>query len=404
MQTYLRILSYAWRYPTAVIIAVVLSVVVALLYTAQIGTLIPVFNILFDDQGIERALSDPGVQPYLVGAARLVGFDESVLASGSSVEVRKGLFFWSVIGLITLLIVQHLCRFAQEFFVGQVVQRSIRDINMELYRKVIRQPVEFFRSQGSGDIVSRFTNDAFMVAGGMKTIIEKLIREPLKIVTVLAFALYLDAELTLLTFLCIPVAGGLAWAIGRKVRKNTRRGLQGRSRMIGLVREVSTGIRIVKVSRAEPREIQRFDDEAENIYDKNMRVVLADAAATPVMVSLTSIFAAAAIVAAGYKVFETQLTPGEFMAFYGAIFGVLDPVRRLSSIWNKIQSAAAGGERVFEFMDREPEDRHQPRDLPRRDGRAGGRQRCRQVDAGQSDPALLRPDRRLDLPGRSRPL
>ena len=76
MKTYLRILSYALRYPGIVGAAVLLSVIVALLYTAQIGALIPVFNVLFDEQGIERSLSDPTVAPYLTACARVFGAED----------------------------------------------------------------------------------------------------------------------------------------------------------------------------------------------------------------------------------------------------------------------------------------------------------------------------------------
>ena len=86
MQTYLRILKYAWRYPGLVIGSVLLSILVAMLYAGQIVTLIPVFNLLFDPNGVEKAMVNPTAQPYLVALADVVGSPDQLTSSVATIE------------------------------------------------------------------------------------------------------------------------------------------------------------------------------------------------------------------------------------------------------------------------------------------------------------------------------
>ncbi|MFL5340193.1 MAG: ABC transporter ATP-binding protein, partial [Gemmataceae bacterium] len=256
--------------------------------------------------------------------------------------------------------------FCQESLVGNVVNNSLCDLRNRFYRNVIHLDVGEFGEQGTSELMARFTNDMEMMGAGLKTLYGKVISEPLRALGCVIIACMVSWQLTLLFLVLIPLGGYIVTKVGRSMKRASRRLLERMSDIYKILQETFFGIRVVKAFTMEPYERRRFRTATREYYKKAMRVVNIDALAGPVIELLGMSGIVLALLAGGYLVlnkttdiFGIRMTsyPMDYptlLMYYALLAAVADPVRKLSSVFTKIQSAAAAADRIFALMDRQP--------------------------------------------------
>ena len=257
--------------------------------------------------------------------------------------------------------------FAQEYLVGTVTNRTILDFRNQFFRKAIHQDMRQVQEGGSADLMSRFTNDMEMTGNGMKILFGRVIAEPLRALACVSIACWISWQLTILFILIVPVAVIIMTAASKKMKKASRKLLDKMGNIYHILQETFQGLRIVKAFTMEPYERRRFHEASKDYADKQMKVVRIDAMTGP-MVEVTGVFAVCvALLAGAYlvlsgekRLFGIQLTTTTMetetlLWLYAQLIGMADPVRKLSSVYTKLQSAAAACDRIYGVMDRVPQ-------------------------------------------------
>jgi len=154
--------------------------------------------------------------------------------------------------------------------------------------------------------------------------------------------------------------------VSRKMKKATRRVLEQMSGLYKIVRETFDGIKVVKAFTNESAERRRFRRATDDYYRRSMRVIKLDAVTGPVVEVLGFAAVSVALLAGAYLVMEEQthifgirmaeepMEIATLLTLYLSLGMIADPVRRLSSVYNKIQSGAAAADRIFALQDRLP--------------------------------------------------
>jgi subfamily B ATP-binding cassette protein MsbA len=258
--------------------------------------------------------------------------------------------------------------FCQESMVGGVVNRSLYDLRNRFFRNVIHLDVNQFGEQGTGELMARFTNDMELVGQGLKTIFGRVVSEPLKAISCIAFASWISWQLTLMFLILVPVALFILTKVGRMMKRATRRLLERMSSIYKVLQEVFQGIRVVKAFTHEAHERRRFRDVTKDYCNKADMVVNLDALSDPVIELLGVVAVALALLLGAYLVLDRSaeekflgvrmanhpLEPEELLALYAYLVAIADPVRKLSSVYTRIQSGFAASDRIFDFLDRRP--------------------------------------------------
>jgi ABC-type multidrug transport system fused ATPase/permease subunit len=260
--------------------------------------------------------------------------------------------------------------FLQEVLVADVMQATLFNIRNEFFRRTINLDLASFSDQGSSELMARFTNDMDSFGQGLNTLMSKLIREPMRFVTCLGGALWINWRLTCLALVLVPISGVTTYRVGQTMKRAVRRSLESMSTIYKILQESFQGIKIVKAFATERVERRRFFDETKNLYRKSVRVAMIDAMSDPVLEMLTLTTVVIALLAGSYLVlyqtidlnlglFRLQLA-GEQMAIqdlltlYTMLAGASDPIRKLANVHSKIQRAAAAADRICALMDRTP--------------------------------------------------
>jgi ATP-binding cassette, subfamily B, bacterial MsbA len=277
---------------------------------------------------------------------------------------------WLLALVMTGVAVKGLFLFLQEVLVADVMQLTLFDIRNHFYRRTMALDLSSFSDQGSAELISRFTNDMDSVGQGLNTLFSKVIREPLRVISCLSIAMWLNWRLTSLALVLVPVSALTAKRAGQIMKRAVRRSLESMSTIYKILQETFQGIVVVKAFTMERRERRRFFLETKNLYKKSVKVATIDALSDPVLEVLALSTVSIALLAGSYLVlndtiflhlgvFKLQLASQrmaieDLLYLYAMLAGISDPVRKLANVHSRIQRAAAASDRICALMDRKP--------------------------------------------------
>jgi subfamily B ATP-binding cassette protein MsbA len=273
---------------------------------------------------------------------------------------------WVVLLVLGGVALKCFFEFCQETLVGSVVNLSLFDLRNRFYRNVIHLDVNQFGENGTSELMARFTNDMESLSTGIKTLFGKVVAEPLRALSCVVMACFISWQLTLMFLVLVPIAVLILSRVGRIMKQATRRLLERMSSIYKILQETFQGIRVVKAFTMESYERRRFCAATKDYYHKAMKVVNIDALADPIIEVLGVAAVAAALLAGSYLVlqkrthlFGLQMTSQPLEAetllqLYILLAAIADPVRKLSSVFTRLQSGCAAADRIFDFIDRRP--------------------------------------------------
>jgi len=345
-------------------LGIVLGFGVALTYAASLGGILPVLKVIVDDrQSLQAALLHAAQDrsrwyaPLIEGAARF-------LPAGTSPPERMHTLLVLTGVLIGLNLFGNVLRCLSQYLVLYACHRAMMDLRRQMYRKALRVPAYELSGDVSGR-VNQFMSDAREIFMGLSTLFGKVAREPLKALCVLFVALVLDIRLTLVVLAIAPVAVGVLWYFGRKVRKATVRLLQGYGRMLGGLEESLQGLDVVKGYAREGHERQRMWRIERGMFKQLLRLAWIEAVSSPLIEVIGVIVTCLGIVWLASRQFHGQIEAAQFITMVGLLAAMLDPVRKIANVYNMVQRSGAAATRVFDFLD-QPEERSpaRPKALP----------------------------------------
>lgn len=281
-------------------------------------------------------------------------------------------FLWIMAAVLGCVVVKGAFEFCNESLVGSVTNRTLFDLRNAFFRRVQRQDVRQVQAAGTTDLMSRFTTDTEQVGQGLKVVYGRVIAEPLKALACFVAACVICWQLTLLFVVVVPLALYVLTKVSKAMRKAAKKALERMSAMYKILREVLDGIRVVKGFTREPHERRRFRAANREVFRKAMRLVNLDAFTNPAIEVLAILAVALALTAGVYLVLTGRAhiwgvpmcaQPISFetlIQFYAFLAAIADPVRKLSSVYAKLQAAEAASGRIFEVYDREPTMRGNP--------------------------------------------
>ncbi|GJQ60255.1 MAG: hypothetical protein SCALA701_30560 [Candidatus Scalindua sp.] len=170
-----------------------------------------------------------------------------------------------------------------------------------------------------------------------------------------SLAFYFSWKLSLLTFLVLPVIVVPVLIFGRKIKKHGRRSLEHLGELTDAMKEMFTGIRIVKAFKMENEESKEFRKINSRYFKKMMQTVKAKAMNSSTTEFIYSLGLAAIIIFGGYVITTKQVTPGELGGFVTVTgFMILTSIKKLAKCYGNLQESLAGASRIFELLDQKP--------------------------------------------------
>jgi len=266
-------------------------------------------------------------------------------------ENKKQAVIFIILLMVVVTVMRCLARFYQEYTVQKVVNTSLVRLREDAFRHSLEIPVDFFAGDGPSNTVSRLLRDTGLVGTGIKVLLGKTLREPLKAIGLIAWAMWIDRNFTLI-FLCgTPLVLYAISKLGRKIKRATRRSLVSWAKMLGKLKETLGAVKVIKVYNQQEYEGANFVGINRELLKQQRRIAKVNSSTGPLMETLGMIAGSVGLVFGAHWVYRGTMQPSDFFTLLILLGATAESVRRTSDIWNRIQQANVGAERVFRILD-----------------------------------------------------
>ena len=230
-------------------------------------------------------------------------------------------------------------------------QNVVFDMRREVYGRLQRLPVRYYDKRASGDLMTRVIEDVNALERLLIDGTEQGTVAIVSIFGVLAILLATNPVLAGVAMSPIPLlALGAMWYT-LTAHKRYRKQRQASSAMNALLMDNLQGVREIKAFGREKHEDHRFTDRAEAMRQGTLTIMRAWAFYNPSMSFIAAAGTGLVLWVGGGQVMNSEMSVGELVAFlfYLALF--YEPISKLHGLNQMLQSARAGGERVFDILD-----------------------------------------------------
>lgn len=250
-----------------------------------------------------------------------------------------------------ILALEALLSFLEVYLLQSAGQRVMADLRDELFSHIIDLPVAWFDHAPAGGVVTRLTSDievlGEMFASGIITIIGDI----LLLAGIISVMLWINPELSLVTFTVLPLLCYVTYTFRRRMRQSFREVRARLGRLNSFLAESISGIRIIQVFNRQREEERLFRELNRSYRDSNMPVILWDASLYAIVEALSSVAIALVIWYGGGEIVRGAITFGVLVAFIQYIEKFFAPIRDLSAKYSVMQGAMAALERIFALLD-----------------------------------------------------
>ena len=242
-------------------------------------------------------------------------------------------------------------------FMNRAGNRLVYRLRRDSFAHLQTLSMSFFERRGLGDIISRVTNDIEMIYSALTNGFSSLLSGVVSIVGILIAMVVLDLRLSLVVLLLLPVLGVVTVIIGRLVRKAFRENQALMGRLNSVIAESISSTRLIKTFSKEAATQAQFETVSEQARQVGAWAEIAAFAVHPVMRFINGLAGALVVGVGGYLAVTRGggYSVGLITAFILYARRFFQPLRQIPQVYNLIQSALAGAERVFEILDTEPE-------------------------------------------------
>ncbi|MDR2133719.1 MAG: ABC transporter ATP-binding protein/permease, partial [Treponema sp.] len=284
----------------------------------------------------------------------------AVRSSDISRILRQGIVFFAVLVLVFAF------TFSQTWTTNLMSQRVMKDMRLELFKKTASQSTAFLSRHPVGRIVTRLTGDMETINEFFTTVLVAFLKDLSVMAGALVTLFILSPKMALIVLVIMPPVLALTLASRVKARDAFRRQRIASSKVYSYLSERLAGIQVVQLFRGEKKSRREFTGRNREFLDANLGEMYVFAVFRPLVEWFSTLTTAVLIVVGSRMVLSLSLSLGVLIAFISLVQMFYSPVMDIAEKYTLLQSAMAGGERVFRLLDTDER-------IPDRGTRSAGR-------------------------------
>ena len=345
-----RLMLSHWPY-------IVLSSASALLFVLLNGisiwlTATLINNILLDFDSILKAQAEWAAKESLTPNESLKYWTNLAILRETPAESLRVL----CLTILFVFFIKNIFLYLKNILLYMVQLNIVKDIRDKLYIHIQGLSLGYFHKEKTGSITSTIINDVEQLQSSLSIAFQKLFVEPINILIFATLLFIISWKLALIAIIIVPLAGIAIIAIGKSIRRKSRRTQKKISHIMQILGETLSSIRIVKAFVNEKEEIKKFSKETANYLNLHLKRARLDLIAAPITESFGVVIGVILLWYGGTEVImQKGLIPEDFIRFILILFSILGPIKQMSNVNIKIQAGAASAERIFRLLDTEPQ-------------------------------------------------
>jgi ATP-binding cassette subfamily B protein len=281
------------------------------------------------------------LEPYLIGRA----IDRFI-----STRQIGGLAPLAVL-LLSVYLLDNGFQALSSWIMARISQDALRRLRRDLFEHLQRLSVAFFDSHTAGELMSRLTNDIDAINQAVSQNVVSLLASVLSLVGIVIAMFVLNRWLALASVLVVPIMFWFTQFVARYTRRGFRELQRELGEINGVMEECISGERVVKAFRRSDAAVERFRLSNQKVYAAGVYANTYALMLMPLTNVLGNFFVIVLAGLGGYLALRHLVTVGMIATFIAYAQNFIQPLRQLANMYNSIQAALAGAERVFEVID-----------------------------------------------------
>jgi subfamily B ATP-binding cassette protein MsbA len=263
----------------------------------------------------------------------------------------QGWLAWLPLAIVGIFILRGVAGFFASYGMSWVSNKVITDLRQLMFERLMRLPASYFDAHASSVPATRIAYDVNGVAAAATSTLTVLIRDTLSVIGLVAWLLWLNWKLTLISLAVIPLTALVVRAFSKRLRRLSLSAQEGMAQMNEVLQESIRGHKVVKIFGGEQHATARFFKVNNALRGYGMRQAIAAAAVAPITQIFASVGLAIVVWVALQQSAGNETTVGGFVSFITAMLLLLAPLKHLADINAPLQRGLAAAESVFRMLD-----------------------------------------------------
>ncbi|OBS97049.1 lipid ABC transporter permease/ATP-binding protein [Vibrio tasmaniensis] len=257
--------------------------------------------------------------------------------------------------IFAMMFIRGVSGFVSTYCLSWVSGNVVMEIRRKIFSHFMHMPVSFFDKEQTGALLSRITYDSEQVSAATSKALVSIVREGASIIGLLTLMFWNSWQLSLVLFAVAPVVAWAITVVSKRFRKISKNMQTSMGHVTSSAEQMLKGHKVVLTYGGQDLEKGRFDSVSNQMRQQSMKLVTAQAAANPIIQMIASIAVVTVLVLASFDSIRAELTPGTFTVIFSAMFGLMRPLKALTSVTSQFQRGMAASTTLFGLMDLETE-------------------------------------------------
>lgn len=250
------------------------------------------------------------------------------------------------------------------YLLSKIGEKTIYSIREKLWKHLINLKMSFFDKNESGQLMSRITDDTNVINLFISEKAPSVLPSLLTLMGSIVMLFILDWQMTLMTFLILPIFIGIMVPLGRKMGKISKDTQTEISRFSGILGRVLTEMKLVKVTTSEEKELEKIKGTLLGIYDLGLKEAKIRAIISPLSGVIMTLTVAVILGFGGIRVSSGAITAGTLVAMIFYVVQLSAPILNFSMFLTDYKKAVGASERIYEIYQEEAEKRGDDHNQP----------------------------------------
>lgn len=325
----------------------ILSAVFALFSLTLVG---PFIGILF-----QRVEAVPAPGEFTLSIEYLNNFAKYYFSVFKGIHGPEGALILVSLVFIIATLLKNGFIFLANNSMAYIRSSIVRDLRSKMYNKVLKLPLSFFTDARKGDLMTRISNDVQEIEISVVASLSMLFRDPISILIFVIYLFVTSFQLTLFALALLPISGWLIGRVSRTLRSTSFLGQQTLGRLLSVVEETLSGLRIVKGFNAEKKMKEQFGTTNENYAKIFKRVLRKSYLASPLSEVLSSIVVIILLYVGGMLALkgDGNMNSDKLIVFVLVFSQIIQPAKNITTAWFSIQKGMASVDRIDQILNAE---------------------------------------------------
>lgn len=377
MRYYIRFLKYLFRYPFSLSAGVLFMIIFALSSGFSVGMVYPMMDKIFLKSPETEYVKQYDISYHInlfnqdinyIRDNRIYNFNDikDILVNRASFFFNNSdkvlvLKFIVIISMIIVTIKAFSGYFLSFFFV-KVEQGVVKSLQDDTVHSLLNQSLAFLSRHKPGEFISRIVSDINLLKNVAITNMAQFMKNFFLILVFISIVIAISLRLSLMIIILFPPLLIILRTINFKIRKYTNRAQTNIADITGTITETLNNIRIVHGFMKQDFEYEKIESKTRQYRNANTKLHRIMTLYSPLSEFLGTIIALFILYYGGRMVInlESDLTPGKFFLFLGAMLSLIHPMNVISRLIGQFQNGVVALERIFFIIDSRPEVKNKP--------------------------------------------